>query len=61
MNRTRLLALQHPKVTGGEGVQPRPLVDETFLGQEWWGEGRGWRRGNDEELTTDTQKQAGKI
>lgn len=61
MNRTRLLALQHPKVTGGEGVQPRLLVDETFLGREWWGKGRGWRRGSDEELTTDIQRQAGKI
>lgn len=61
MNRTKLLALQHPKVSGGEGVRPRLLAEETFLGQEWWGEGRGGRRGNDAELTTDTQEQAGKI
>lgn len=42
-------------------VRPRLLAEETFLGREWWGEGRGGGGGNDTELTTDTQEQAGKM
>lgn len=61
MSQTKLSALQHPKVRGGEGRSPGCWQMRLSEGGNSGGQGEGERRGNDVEFAADAQGQAGKI